>query len=855
MAIKPTYKLISLFSAPKVHTDLLWDLTTVFVVLAAVFFISIFFFRSRITKRSRRTLEKKRELSPMISEFIFYSEDGTKEEKDTYINHKIHIRELLKDDFDRRVLASTLMELRKDVSGQAQEQLIDLYKNLGLHLDAYKHLKSWRWEVVAKGILELTQMQVTESYQVIVRFINDPRSTVRKQAEIATITLRNEGISYFLDTTRYKISEWQQLSLLEILRNNKDFAPPQFKAWLTSKNKHVVLFALRLIKHYNQNDASSALIELVKHRNDQIKLEAIACLKTFNVIAARDTLKLVFWRCSTEVKISIIGAISEFGDKDDIGFLKQIENKRLDFTVKSKALSAINAILPESILPTEGIEQVSNIKIPEDEIKDDMMEGFKDEEQIDLDREEAAEGSNVAPNSLSNRPETSPPIDPETETSEIGMLNADGEISGSSPMIPRDQESPHNDSAHNLHVVYDHLEADSTPNGQNEKADCPKFDLTDNDLGFLPIVIPSETPNEEDLAVNAYDIGENAVKTDMEKREIVDYPESGLIEEDLQFLPLVVSDDTDGILLKDDEIFKKSIEEFAKDYNEVIIGQETTVLEEILEQNFIEEQARLETINDMEVIFEALRPGEKIGDEDKDFIEWPMAMGNTTKTDDTTAEFTIESILSLIPKSYKFDDETASLIRLLSDIEELGDHREIPFLTELLVEESRPLIRERIQDVVYGIEKNIESENEITRHSVFEVLFKTCDTESKLILMDEMAAIGDEKEFVFLTKLLEDTNIEISTKAESILNQLENRLSDEALEKMDLESQDHIIPHEISLVDDDDLLIFTDEFALDDYDGSAMTNMTQPISKTRLNTGFLTQLKAIPNRLLEKLNG
>ena len=246
---------------PKIHTDLLWDIALVFIVLVIVILSTVFYIKNKLTTNALRVQEKKKELSPMISEFIFYSKDAPKEEKHIYIKHKILIRELLKNDFDRRVLISILLDLRKDVSGETQKQLIHLYKNLGLHEDAYKKLKSWRWEIVAKGIMELTQMQVIESYQLIVGFINNKRSVIRKQAEIATVTLKNEGISYFMDTTKYRISEWQQLVLLEVVRNNKDFEPPRFKAWLTSKNKHVVLLALRLIKHFNQNDARASLID------------------------------------------------------------------------------------------------------------------------------------------------------------------------------------------------------------------------------------------------------------------------------------------------------------------------------------------------------------------------------------------------------------------------------------------------------------------------------------------------------------------------------------------------------------------------------------------------------------------
>ncbi|MDO6782355.1 hypothetical protein, partial [Marinovum sp. 1_MG-2023] len=85
-------------------------------------------------------------------------------------------------------------------------------------------------------------------YEQITRFVNGSRGVIRKQSVIAIVSLKDEGINYFLDTTQHKISEWQQLKLLEILQNKKNYNPPRFKNWLFSKNTDTVLFALRLVK-------------------------------------------------------------------------------------------------------------------------------------------------------------------------------------------------------------------------------------------------------------------------------------------------------------------------------------------------------------------------------------------------------------------------------------------------------------------------------------------------------------------------------------------------------------------------------------------------------------------------------
>ncbi|SMC73651.1 hypothetical protein SAMN05660703_2499 [Cellulophaga tyrosinoxydans] len=353
----PSLKIYNLVSSPKVPTDVLWDLSILFSILAVIYFGAIFFFRNKFKKDASDTASRKKILAPMVSEFLFYEENiGTKEEKNSYINRKIEIRELIKDKKNEAVLSEILLDLKTDVSGQTRKLLFKLYKDLNLQEQAFEKLKSFRWQKISQGMFELTQMQVVESYSFIRRFINDKRSVVRKQAEISTVTLMHEGISYFLDTTKYSISEWQQLKILEVLSNAEYFEPPRFYKWLTSKNKHVVLFALRLIKHYDQNDAEESIISLVRHKNTNIKHEAISCIKKFNFQSSTRTLKAVFWKNNAHIKLAILDTLASFERKEDIPFLELVDKKESNFTVKSKALSAINTIWPEYVMPTDGLD-------------------------------------------------------------------------------------------------------------------------------------------------------------------------------------------------------------------------------------------------------------------------------------------------------------------------------------------------------------------------------------------------------------------------------------------------------------------------------------------------------------------
>ncbi|MDT0539672.1 hypothetical protein [Croceitalea sp. P059] len=333
----------------------MWDLTLLFVVLAGLYFFFIFFFKNRSATLFKKRKSKRAELAPIISNFLFHSPEDPKTEQREYVELKITIREYLSDKYFRKVLADILFDLQKDVAGATQERLYNLYVELGLHHDAYQKLSNWRWNTVSKGILELSQMKVTDAFHFISKFINDKRGVVRKQAEIAIISLKDEGINHLLDNTKYAISEWQQLRLIEALSSLKDYRPPKFKTWLISHNKDVVLFSLRLIKHFNQNEAAASITELVKHKNDQVKIAAISCIKDFNFNEANSVLKKVFWNCSAMVKVQILDTIGAIGDEGDLMFLNEIGKLESNFSVVNKAHAAINTISPDSILPTENI--------------------------------------------------------------------------------------------------------------------------------------------------------------------------------------------------------------------------------------------------------------------------------------------------------------------------------------------------------------------------------------------------------------------------------------------------------------------------------------------------------------------
>ena len=201
-------------------------------------------------------------------------------------------------------------------------------------------------------------MQVHEAYFPITRFLNDRRSIIRKQAELAIVELKEEGVNYFLNTTRSPISQWQQLKIIELLEQKEGFQPPAFKQWLLSSHTDTVLFALRLILHFQQNDAQKSIIELSKHTDFRVRHEALRCIREFGFQQALPVLEKLFKGCDLDLKLDILDTFGQLGGENEIPFLEECAGQSKDFLIASKALAAINQIEPDRVLPSVNLESV-----------------------------------------------------------------------------------------------------------------------------------------------------------------------------------------------------------------------------------------------------------------------------------------------------------------------------------------------------------------------------------------------------------------------------------------------------------------------------------------------------------------
>jgi hypothetical protein len=635
---------------------LLWELTLVFAGITLFYVVLIFILRYRISGKRHQIEIQKRELAPMVSHFLFFPQGNEAEAAEAEdLRRRQEFRKLAEHPLNREVLSEILHELSQDVSGTARQRLLSLYQQLGLQEDAYKKLRSRKWETISKGILELTDMQVEQAYFVIRKFIHHKRSILRKQAELAIISLTDAGIQSFLDAASNPISEWQQLRIMEILKRKESFHAPDFRHWLASENEDVVLLSLRLIRFYKQSEAADKITGLLSHRSIDLQQAALECLRDFAYAPAKETLKENFSRALPQIKLGILDALQPLLESSDIDWLKTRASEDTAFVVRNKASATLHAlealVTPDSVNPETALE------------------------------------SNVP-----GQAETSTVIDKNSGTKTAADTSAE-------------------ERAFNL--LLDVLKPDFSNLGEGE-------DFLEED---------SMVPTPDNLTEERWKMEDALVFDACLLEELEDIcsitPESAEVYPQIPgFVPFVDQplNPTHMNPHEPSPEWLLRIEVQA----EILLSDSghARVLREILLENLEETQHVLST----------------------NFVPWVTEPSTTSGSEEEQRKET-ETLLNQFPE---FEV-------IAEDIQDLSTHE-----TSITMHDLHPE-----PDAEKGLPDYF---------SIFHEFFRTYDTESKLILMDEIPEIGGEKELRFLSELFEDPNPRVRAKARKTHKVLMKRL-------------------------------------------------------------------------------
>lgn len=302
----------------------------------------VFLFRRQRFLQRQKKAAIRHLLSDLIAETVVA--ETPQEVEATLAAFRTANDKLLQTPFARRVLIRELVKTKDDISGSSAENLRFLFEALELDKDCYRQFLSKQWHKKAKAIQQLAEMQQSRYLVKIYRETNHANSFVRTEAQLAVVKLTGFKGLRFLNIVRHPVSQWQQLSLLNQLKEGSG-TESDIRNWLSSSNPTVVEFALRLTELYKCYGLHSEVVTCLQHPSAVVRLQALHALREVYNDSTTAALLHHFTRAGQQEQHAIVDMLGEIGTADEICFLTALLGSS-DESLRYRASQALHQLDP-----------------------------------------------------------------------------------------------------------------------------------------------------------------------------------------------------------------------------------------------------------------------------------------------------------------------------------------------------------------------------------------------------------------------------------------------------------------------------------------------------------------------------
>jgi len=246
---------------------------------------------------------------------------------------------LLKNPILRQLTINELLALKRTFWGDAAKNITVLYVQLGLKDFSLKKMKSNKWHVKARAIQELYLMQQREALPRIYKNVNSQNEFIRMEAQIGIIHLIGFDGLRFLNVIDNKLTEWQQIKLLDQLSKfplNEDILAADIPRWLKSPNETVIMFAMKLVDRYHRYSEYDNVAACLSHEVEPVRKQAV---NTLHRIQNENTAQLFIAQYDKETyfnKLNILNNLEDIATEKESEFLTRLLQEPND-TLKLRA--------------------------------------------------------------------------------------------------------------------------------------------------------------------------------------------------------------------------------------------------------------------------------------------------------------------------------------------------------------------------------------------------------------------------------------------------------------------------------------------------------------------------------------
>lgn len=354
---------------------------SVLVVLIVLLLIFLVIYQ-RVLQWQAARLKKWDHISEnVIMEAIFFEENDTPDLGVDVLDIKVGkmrvpkmLRSMLRHATFRNRLMHQIVSAKRSVSGTAAENLIRLFRQLGFEIDILRMLSTSVWHKQAIALDLIGFMKLSEYEHLLHQYINDEHDLIRMEAQDAIMRFSGfEGL-HFLVKSKYQLSEWQQMKMIDELSLLPHEEFKDIDDWLTSPNDSVVIFALKLIRSFHRFELFEQVLGCMFHKSSEVRFHAIAAIK---VLPSPDAVPVLLEFYPTETalnKVAILKALQSIASGNEIEFFgKALQDPNFDIR-----LEAARALQKSGI---EGQEHLHRFKDTEAHTLKEIIAQVKEEEE------------------------------------------------------------------------------------------------------------------------------------------------------------------------------------------------------------------------------------------------------------------------------------------------------------------------------------------------------------------------------------------------------------------------------------------------------------------------------------------
>ncbi|MEZ7499698.1 hypothetical protein QO200_13235 [Flavobacterium sp. Arc3] len=312
-------------------------LLAVIITMVILLIANRFYFENKI--QQKKDISNK--TNNFLTQIIFSNYDAKS------IKEKIKLFEKevpFKKNWCKGLILNTILSFKRNVTEVNPHQMLMIYRYFGFQEYSRKLIKSsnWKNKLLAIYHYQILDYKIKTGY--IRPYVHEKNKFLKSNALIAIISLSDQKLD-FLSNYESKISNADQIKILDIIYQKKTVLPEKINEWLYNKNSSVVVLAIKLMIRYSKTLTNSEITYLFTSVDNEIRKETFELIRHLYIVDA-NTIVMNQYNQETEKsnKITALKTMAVIGDANTKDFALSLISKEKDLEIKFEIINCINKI-------------------------------------------------------------------------------------------------------------------------------------------------------------------------------------------------------------------------------------------------------------------------------------------------------------------------------------------------------------------------------------------------------------------------------------------------------------------------------------------------------------------------------